>query len=418
MTRTPRRRATAVAGLAAVLMLSTACGGGGFEDEADSGGTPSAEEGPVALTMLIASSGDAETKAVQAAADAWAEESGNTVEVSVAQDLPQQLGQAFAGGTPPDVFYTDAARFPDYAEAGSLYSYGDQISEPDDFYEALTRTFTFEDELVCAPKDFSTLGLQINTAAWEAAGLTDADVPTTWDELKDVAGKLTTGKQTGLALGDTRDRIGAFMVQAGGGITDPEGEEITADSEPNVEALEFVKSMLADGSAKYPKQLDAGWSGEAFGQGKAAMAMEGNWIKGAMENDYPDVDYTVAELPEGPEGKGTLLFTQCWGIAEQSEHKAAAVSLVDALTTVDQQLAFADAFGVMPSRESAKEQYEEKFPEDAAFIAGGEYGRGPVNKPGFDSVLLDFDTGLTGLANGDPKAILASLQKNAEAAAG
>ena len=70
----------------------------------------------------------------------------------------------------------------------------------------------------------------------------------------------------------------------------------------------------------------------------------------------------------------------------------------------------------MPSRQSAKAQYEQKFPEDKAFVAGGEYGVGPVNKPGFDSVLADLDTGLQGLKTGDPKAILASFQKNAEAA--
>ena len=175
--------------------------------------------------------------------------------------------------------------------------------------------------------------------------------------------------------------------------------------------------MLKDGSAKYPKQLDSGWGGEAFGTGKAAMTMEGNWIQGAMKHDYPKVSYQVAELPAGPKGKGTLLFTQCWGIAAKSTHQSTAVDLVNALTTVDQQLAFADAFGVMPSRISAKAAYEQKFPLNKAFIAGGEYGRGPVNKPGFDSVLADFDTGLEGLANGDPKKILASLQKNATAAA-
>ena len=43
--------------------------------------------------MLIGSSGDAETAAVQAAADAWGEESGNTVEVVAASDLTQQLSQ-------------------------------------------------------------------------------------------------------------------------------------------------------------------------------------------------------------------------------------------------------------------------------------------------------------------------------------
>ena len=40
-----------------------------------------------------------------------------------AQDIAQQLGQAFAGSNPPDVFYVDAARFADYASVGALYPY-------------------------------------------------------------------------------------------------------------------------------------------------------------------------------------------------------------------------------------------------------------------------------------------------------
>ena len=410
------RRLATIAALASISLLTAACGGGGFEEGGGASGAPTTEKGPVALKMLIASSGDAETNAVKAAAAAWATKSGNTVEVALAQDMQQQLGQAFAGGTPPDIFYTDAGRFPDYAKAGSLYAYGDQVKEPDDFYAPLKATFTYEDKFYCAPKDFSTIGLQINKAAWAKAGLTDADVPTTWDQLHAVAKKLTTDKQAGLVIGDTRDRIGAFLVQAGGGITNEDGSKVIASSPENVTALDFVKSMLADGSAQYPKQVDSGWGGEAFGTGKTAMTMEGNWIKGAMKKDYPTVGYQVAELPAGPKGKGTLLFTQCWGIAAKSTHQAAAVDLVNSLTSVEQQLTFADEFGVMPSRESAKAQYEAKFPEDKAFIAGGEYGRGPVNKPGFDSVLADFDTGLQGLSTGDPTAILASLQKNADAA--
>ena len=415
MTPITSRRLSAAAGLTSLALLA-ACGNGGYSNNKTTAGAPPKEKGPVALNVLIASSGAAETAAVKAATAAWAAKSGNTVTVSVAQDIQQQLGQAFAGGTPPDVFYTDAGRFPDYAKAGSLYPYGDQLKNVDDFYEPLRTTFTYNNKLYCAPKDFSTLGLEISKAAWAKAGLTDADIPTTWDQLHAVAKKLTTGKQVGLAIGDTRDRIGAFQVQAGGGITTPDGSKVIASSAENVQALTFVKSMLVDGSAKYPKDLDTGWSGEAFGTGKAAMAMEGNWIDGAMKNDYPKVGYQVAELPAGPKGKGTLLFTQCWGIADKSAHQAAAVDLVDSLTSVDQQLAFAGAFGVMPSRLSAKAAYEAKFPQDKAFIAGGTYGRGPVNKPGFDSVLSDYDTGLQGLKTGDPQKILDSLQKNADAA--
>ena len=136
--------------------------------------------------MLIASSGDAETDAVKAAADAWAEESGNTVEVPVARTCNQQLAQGFAGGNPPDVFYLDAARFADYAANGSLYAYADADRRTTRTSTSrCAQTFTYEGTQYCVPKDFSTLALQIRTDAWEAAGLTDADVPTTWEELAD-----------------------------------------------------------------------------------------------------------------------------------------------------------------------------------------------------------------------------------------
>ncbi len=412
----PRRAGLATLALASATVLA-ACGGGGFEEEGsgDAGG-PSGDDGPARLEMLIASSGDAETKAVEDAAAAWAEESGNEVKVQVAQDMAQQLSQGFAGGNPPDIFYLDAGLFADYAVNDNLYAYADQVDDLDDFYPALRDTFTLDGTEYCVPKDFSTLALQINTKSWEDAGLTDADIPTTWDELSDVAGQLTTGDQVGLALGPGRDRVGAFLVQNGGFWTDSETGEITADTPENAEALRYAQDLLKSGDAAFSADLDSGWGGEAFGTERAAMTIEGNWIKGAMENDYPDVDYTVAELPEGPAGKGTLQFTQCWGIAADSDNQAAAVEFVDFLTTPDQQLEFADAFGVMPSRQAAEGDYVDSFPEDSAFIAGGEYGQGPVNLPGIGPALADLDSQLESLKTANAEDVLASFQKNAEAA--
>ena len=402
-------------GLTAALVLS-ACGGG-FEEE-DGGGEQSSGDGPAELSMLIASSGDAETNAVEDAVAAWEEESGNTVEVTVAGDMAQELAQGFAGGTPPDVFYLDAARFGDYAANGSLYAYGDETEGADDFYQPLRDTFTYEDEFYCAPKDFSTLALQINTAAWEEAGLTDADVPTTWEELASVAEQLTTDDQAGLGLGTGIDRVGAFLVQNGGWWLNDDGTAPAATEPEVLEALTYVQENVAKGSFQLSNQLDAGWGGEAFGTRKAAMTIEGNWIKGAMSNDYPDVDYLTAELPEGPAGKGTLQFTQCWGIAADSPSQTQAVELVDALTTVEQQMAFADAFGVMPSRQSAAEQYSEAYPEDAPFIAGGEYGHGPISAPGMEQVVADLNSQMESLGDVNLESVLEDFDTNASAALG
>ena len=415
--RTARRTSRTALAVLAALSLSTAaaCGGSSFEEEGGDSSEASSAEGAAELQMLIASSGDAETEAVEAAASEWAEETGNTVEVLPATDIVQQLSQGFAGGQPPDVFYVDAGAFADYAVAGNLYPYADQIEDLDDFYQPLRDTFTLDGTEYCVPKDFSTLALQINTASWEAAGLTEQDVPTTWEELKSVAEQLKTPQQAGLVIGTGRDRAGAFLVQNGGFWVGEDGE-ITATEESNAEALAYVKDLLASGAAVLPPQVDAGWGGEAFGTQRAAMTIEGNWIRGAMKNDFPDVDYTVAELPEGPAGKGTLQFTQCWGIAAESPDQEAAVELVQHLTQPEQQLEFAEAFGVMPSRQSAEEDYVAAFPDDAPFIAGGEYGRGPVNLPGLAPALADLDSQLEQLASAQPDAILESFQTNAEAA--
>ncbi|MFG1883132.1 extracellular solute-binding protein [Micromonospora sp. NPDC049102] len=405
----------AVAGLAAVALLGSAACGSGFDD---SSGDAAQSSGPASLQILIGSSGDAETKAVQDAAATWASSSGNTATVTPAQDLTQQLGQALAGGTPPDVFYVDAARFADYASVGALEPYGDKISDKGDFYESLRMTFSYDGKLYCAPKDFSTLALQINTDLWAKAGLTDADVPTTWEQLTATAQKIKAKGQVALALGDTRDRIGAFLVQNGGWLMSEDGKQPTADSAKNLAALEYVKTLLTSGLAKYPKQLDSGWSGEAFGKGKAVMTIEGNWIKGAMQNDFPNVKYKVVPLPAGPSGQGTLSFTQCWGIAAKSKYKDQAIKFVEAMTAGEQQLTFAKAVGVMPSRQSVRDQYIAASPGDKVFIDGAAYAQGPVNAPKMDSVLKDLDTGLQGLANGDPKAVLQNFDKNAKAALG
>ncbi|WP_422734069.1 sugar ABC transporter substrate-binding protein [Micromonospora sp. WMMD558] len=405
----------ALAGLTAAALLGSAACGSGFDD---SSGDAAQSSGPANLQILIGSSGDAETEAVQDAAAKWASSSGNQATVTPAQDLTQQLGQALAGGTPPDVFYVDAARFADYASVGALEPYGDKISNTGDFYESLRTTFTYDGKLYCAPKDFSTLALQINTDLWAKAGLTDADVPTTWDQLTATSRKIKAKGMVPLALGDTRDRIGAFLVQNGGWLLSEDGKQPTADTAENVAALTYVKSLVTEGLARFPKQLDAGWSGEAFGKGAAVMTIEGNWIKGALKNDFPTVKYKVVELPAGPKGKGTLSFTQCWGIAAKSTYKDQAIKFVEAMTSGEQQMAFATAFGVMPSRQSVRDQYTGAFPADKPFIDGAAYAQGPVNAPKMDSVLQDLEASLQGLAGGDPKTILANFDKNATAALG
>lgn len=395
--------------LATGALTLTACGSG-FSDSSPGEGEST---GDGSLSILIGSSGDAETQAVEAAVAAWSEESGVAAEVQTANDLPQQLSQGFAAGSPPDLFYLAPEALAGYAANGSIAPYGDDLANKDDFYPSLVDNFTVDGTFFCAPKDFSTLALVINTDLWAAAGLTDADIPTTWDELASVSQRLTVDGRVGLAFGAEYQRVGAFMAQAGGGlVTDGQA---TADSPENVQALDYVKTHLNDGTFAFASDVGAGWGGEALGTQKAAMVIEGNWITGAMSADYPDVNYTVAELPAGPGGKGTLQFTNCWGMAADGGNQEQARSLVEYLTGTDQQLAFSQAFGPMPSIQSAADAWTSANPTLTAFLAGAEYAQFPPNMAGAADVITDFNAQLESLKTGDPQALLQTAQSNLEA---
>ncbi|MGH3324406.1 MAG: sugar ABC transporter substrate-binding protein [Streptomyces sp.] len=410
-----RRPTVAVAATACAVLLTTTTGcSSGFDK--NKSGPKQDEGGKQTLRILFATSGDAETNAVKKATAAWEKKSGHKVTVQIAKDIDQQLGQAFAGDSPPDAFYVNSDQFANYAKGGSLYAYGDKIPDAEEFEPQLRKTFTHNGKLVCLPKDSSTLGLAINTKLWKEAGLTSADYPTTWAELEKTAKKLTSGNVTGLVTTNEFQRLGTFMRQSGGWITNGSESKMTADTKENARALSFVKKLLRSGSTKYAAQIDTEWAGEALGKNKAGMVIEGNWLAGGMKHDYPDTKYKVVPLPAGPAGKGTLAFTNCWGVAKASTHQAAAVDLVRHLTSTKQQLASSDAIGVMPSRTDALKTFAEQNPESKAWVAGSAYGQGPVTVPGFTKVLDQFNTDLQTLRTGDPRTILSTLQRNGEQA--
>lgn len=416
MKKTPQRLAAVAAlGLTAAIALS-ACGGSGFSggSSASAGTSASANKNP--LSILIGSSGEAETIAVKSAVAAWSAQSGVPATVTASTNLEQDAAKGFAAGKPADVLYASPEQAAKWAKAGNLDAYGDSLSNKSDFYTSLQQAFTVDGKLECAPKDMSTLGLFINKDLWAKAGLTDADVPTTWDQLSAVSKKIQAKGLVPLTFQPDIARAGAFLAQAGGKFTSDDGKTATLNSQENIDGLTEVQNLLKDGTLKYSNTLhSATWGGEAFGKGYAVMAVEGNWLIGSLQKDHPTLKYQTAELPQGKQ-KGTLVFTNCWAITAKSANQGGAQSLVEFLTQKDQQLAFAKAFGVIPSIQSAKSDYTSQFPTFAPFVAGVDYASSLPSMPGASDVITDLNQKLGTLATGDPKAILDAEQKNLQAA--
>jgi multiple sugar transport system substrate-binding protein len=381
------------------------------------------------INFMIASSGTAETNADKAAATAWGKLTGNKVNVINSSNLTLQLTEGFAGGSPPDVFYGETPLFESMAKQGQLLNSGSLVAPASSFYPSLVNAYTYNRTFYCVPKDSSTLAIEINTADWKAAGLTNANLPTTWAKLASDAKVLTKGKTTGLVVSSSLDRLGAFFAEAGGSYMNSSRTAFTFDSPQNVQALTYIAGLAKAGYLKFAQQVDAGWGGQALGDGSAAMTVEGNWIIGAMQSTYPKINYQVVPMPVGPGGHhGTLVFTNCWGIAASSKYTKADVSFVKYLASPSQQLKFANAFGVMPSRPSVATQWAAQHttpvasgptgtPNVASFVQGDAYALPQVATIGFPTVQSAFEAQILGLSNGssNPKQMLQELQTNAEA---
>jgi multiple sugar transport system substrate-binding protein len=326
-----------------------------------------------------------------------------TVDLQILPDYGTQIQAAFAAGDYPEVFTVGQGDFPSRADSGVLADGNDMIEAQDDIYPGLKAAFTWNDDLYCAPKDFSTLGLLYNKDLFDAAKL---DYPTAdwkWEDMSNAAKTLTSGDVVGFSAAPDYNRWLAFFYGNGGQLFDADGN-VVFNSPEGVAALDFYYSFIKDGTGKTPADLDSGWNGEAFGRGLAAMTIEGNWAIGFLNETYPDLKWGVAELPTAPSGnKGTLTFTECWAVGANAtgDTADAAWKLVNFLTGADGAQAVADqGFGVMPARPSASDAWLEKVGADyEAYVKGADYAVAPIWPLGyadFDKALVDGTNAVMG----------------------
>jgi len=359
----------------------------------------------------------------------FTEDTGIEAEFVPSPDFPTTMQTAFASGDYPNVFYIDSSKLPDWVEAGVVAVGEGELENPEGFYPSLLNTFTYDGVLYCAPKDYSTLALQYNKDLFDAAGVEYPTAEWTWDDLMAAAEKLTDkdANVVGLVTPPDLNRWLPFLYQEGGAIFDEEGNYVM-DSEAAKTALEYYISFSTGGFGGTADSVDAGWGGEAFGKGNTAMAMEGNWVINFLLQNYPDLNWGVAELPMGSVGKATMAFTVCFAVGADNNNPEASWQLVNYLTGEAGQMKTAEvSFGPMPSRGSAAQTYLERWEEPAkgtkfdvadvgAFVIGAEYAY-PWQLPvGFQPFVDAFNSSLQKAFTGEMTAdeVLAEAQAAAE----
>lgn len=315
------------------------------------------------LTVGIWGGNDQETAAIETLKANFEEAHNCTVELKVYTDYNTQIQADFIGKTAPDVFYVNGSVFPFISSLGVMDPLDPEEYDLDQFYPNLVAAFTDADgNVLCVPKDVSTLATYYNIDLLEAAGYTPEDIPDDYDEymdfLTDLQAKLDEvyGKNAVAAMTYNQDLArNLFILQDGNdGLIDADGNAtLTGDSV--VANMQFILDFVDAGVWKTPSDLGLGWNGEAFGTGKVAIMEEGNWVYGTLKTDYSDINFGVKAMPVYNGTQYSMSYTVGYGIYTLSENKDMASAWIKYVTGVDGLNIWCTGAGCLPPRADAAE---------------------------------------------------------------
>lgn len=365
----------ATIGITSLLLggVLTGCGGGDDKDDAK-GGAKDGEQ--VEITLSGWGSTPEETNLLNETIAEFEKENPN-IKVKrdvIADQYMDVMKTRLVGGEAADVFYLDAFEAPGLIETGVLEPLDEYVTDDfdvDDFEKPMLEAFQKDGKTYGFPKGYSTLGLFYNKKMFQEAGV---EVPKTWDELTEAAKKLTKGKDV-YGFGAFPDLARVYH------IAETSGEKVVVDNKANfgndkiVKALQpFVDMHNVDKTSAQPNEVGANWGGEMFGQEKAAMVIEGNWAIPFLQNNFPNVDFGIAELPTVNDKKATMAYTVAYVMNKNSEKKDAAWKLIEYLTGKEGMEKWTSKGFELPTRKSVAEKLG--FDKDGLrgpLVAGAPY---------------------------------------------
>ncbi|HEY8582042.1 MAG TPA: extracellular solute-binding protein, partial [Capillimicrobium sp.] len=110
------------------------------------------------------------------------------------------LQTAFAANEGPDIFLLSPGDFLRYYNGGVLQDLSPHMEGgvESDFVDGALGSRTVDGKVYGIPMEIEPLAMYYSTQAFERAGLSEADIPVTWDELLDTAQRLRQGDQYGV----------------------------------------------------------------------------------------------------------------------------------------------------------------------------------------------------------------------------
>lgn len=223
------------------------------------------------------------------------------------------LQSAFAAGSGPDIFLLSPGDFLRYYNGGVLKELTPSLKKNviDDFLPGTLDTRSVDGKIFAVPMESEPLAIYYSKKLFADKNI--SSVPKSWDELLDVAGRLTTKKRFGLLFEPEPSVYQNFawypFMWQGGGAPVNKNNKGTFDSDPVRAALKLWGETISSGVA--PKKALGTGSNDApsnLASGYCGMQQSGIWSVADLKDKNPKFDYGIFPLPTPPGGKPTTIM--------------------------------------------------------------------------------------------------------------
>lgn len=267
-------------------------------------------------------------------------------------DFKKQLSIGATASELPDIVIIDN---PDHAAYAAMGIFADITGKIDvsQYYDGPLASCTIDGKTYGVPFGSNCLALFYNEDMLAAAG---CEVPTTWDELADVAKKTTKGNVSGFAFSSLQNEEGTFNFLPWMWSAGTSSYEI--NNAAGIKAVSFISQMVKDGSMiKEAINWTQGDTMNQFISGNLAMMVNGTWQVPTMRAQVPDLKWNVAMIPKDAKDASGL-GGENFGIID-NENVDASLAFITYATNPEKVKSYIDGFGYIASRKDVAEtQYQ------------------------------------------------------------
>lgn len=417
-----RRMTVLLAGLGVAALTLSACSGGTGSGTA-SGGSDGGGEKVSSIKLVAAEYSKDHTAAFwNDFAKAYKDKTGITLDVQIISwdDIDQQSSTMVQNNNPPDILNLNA--YASYAKDGLLYS-ADEVLSPDvksDLLDAFVASGTYQGKMYGMPDLSSARAFFYNKDLFTKAGISAP--PTTWAQFEEDAKKITAlgdgAIGYGLPLGpeEAQAEFSIWTFNNGGAWKD--GDSWVIHAPKNVETLTFLKKLaVTDKVTEHnPGKTNRQQVFDLFASGKVGVVVGFSPLAATLD-EAGKVDYGVAPMPTSDGGTPQTFGVTDYLMAFKKPGNAEAVkAFYDLYYQPDQVNTFIKAEGFLPVTKSGLEKFADDPKLKVYLDTLPNVHLTPTDDPTWDKVKIAVqqNIGKAVEPDGDPKAVLDSLQKLAE----